>query len=164
MSDEKPKLHIDTDWKAEAQAEKERLSGAADVKPEIQVDADWKAEAQAEKERLEEQEQNRKPREEGRGLPTADFKALMGVLASQAIMGLGAMADPNTGGVIIDLEGARFAIDLLGVLEEKTKGNLEEDEAKELGLIARELRTRFVQVTQALAEQKAGAKPGLSAP
>ena len=65
-------------------------------------------------------------------LPQADFKSLMGVLASQAIMGLGAMNDPKTGRVVIDLDGARFSIDLLGVLEEKTKGNLSDEQSKEI--------------------------------
>ena len=106
--------------------------------PKLHIDSDWKAEAQREKERLAEKEKQAKPaaakpgqpsRETGE-LPPADFKSLIGMLASQAVMGLGAMADPQSGRVIIDLEGARFAIDLLDVLEQKTKGNLSEEEGK----------------------------------
>lgn len=133
MSDETPKLHIDSDWKAEAQAEKERLAAKAEEKT---------AEAG-----------NPAPGE----LPPADFKSLMGLLASQAIMGLGAYTDPQTGGVVIDLPGAKFAIDLLGVLEEKTKGNLSDEEADEIAKVVTELRSRFVQVAQLVAQQQAEA-------
>lgn len=130
MSDDTPKLHIDSDWKAEAQAEKERFAAKAEEKTtETGVPA---------------------PGE----LPPADFKSLMGLLASQAIMGLGAYTDPQTGGVVIDLPGAKFAIDLLGVLEEKTKGNLSAEEADEIAKVVTELRSRFVQVAQLVAQQQ----------
>ena len=129
--------------------------------PELHIDSDWKAEAQAEKERLAEQEakQAAEPSQQPE-LPEADFKALMGLLASQAIMGLGAYTDPKTGGVMIDLPGSKFAIDLLGVLEEKTSGNITDDESKELTQVLAELRSRFVQVAELVAkQQEAGGAP-----
>jgi hypothetical protein len=129
-TDETPKIHVDADWKAEAQAEKERLVEAEAAAPE--------------------------PTAQGRGeLPPADFKGLVGLLASQAIMGLGAMPDKTGKGVMIDLEGAKFAIDLLAMIEEKTKGNLDDEESKELEAVLVELRSRFVQITQLLAKQAA---------
>ena len=126
-----------------------------DNSPQIQIDDDWKAQAQAEKERLAQQEQAAGDADAPkRGeLPPADFKGLIGVLASQAVMGLGAMPDPQGRGVMIDLDGAKFAIDLLAMLEEKTAGNLDDEEAKELTGVLGELRDRFVQVTQLLAQQ-----------
>ena len=134
--------------------------------PKLHVDADWKAEAQAEKERLAEKEAQQAAEggsTPGAGeLPEADFKALMGLLASQAIMGLGAYTDPKTGGVIIDLAGSKFAIDLLGVLEEKTAGNTTEEEAKELSQVLVELRSRFVQVADAVAKQQESNPGGVS--
>ena len=136
MSDETPKLHIDSDWKAEAQAEKERLAAEADQKT-----AEGGAPAPGE-------------------LPPADFKSLMGLLASQAIMGLGAYTDPKSGGVVIDLVGSKFAIDLLAVIEEKTAGNLDEAENTELTQILAELRSRFVQVAEAVAQQQANTPAG----
>lgn len=141
--DEKPKLHIDSDWKAEAQAEKERL-------------AQKEQESQA----------KRGPGAAGeQGLPEASFQALVSVLASQAIMGLGAYADPKTNRVVIDLEGAKFSIDLLGVLEEKTKGNLSEQEASDLRQLLAELRNRFVQIADLVAKQHAeGASAAATAP
>ena len=144
--------------------------------PKLQIDSDWKAEAEAERERLKKQEEEAaaaggSPGSSGaegeRGkLPPADFPGLMNMLASQAIMGLGVMSDPDSGGVMIDLETSRFAIDLLGVLEEKTKGNLTEEESADLTQVLSELRARYVQITQLVAQQMAagggipGAAPG----
>lgn len=135
-----------------------------DSAPKLQIDSDWKAQAQAEKAKLLEQEKAKAEQagddaQEPSKLPQADFKSLMGVLASQAIMGLGAMNDPKTGRVVIDLDGARFSIDLLGVLEEKTKGNLSDEQSKEITQILAELRSRFVQITQLVAQQQAGGIP-----
>ncbi len=131
-----------------------------DETPKIHVDADWKAEAQAERERLAEAEaQQEASPGKGRELPPPDFKGLVGVLASQAIMGLGAVPDESGKGVMIDLDGSKFSIDLLAVLEEKTAGNLSDDESKELSAVLTELRARFVQITQLLAQQMAGQTP-----
>lgn len=141
-----------------------------DESPKIQVDTDWKAQAQAEKDRLAEQEKEkeaqRDPSGDGHKLPDADFRTLVGTIASQAIMGLGAMADPKSGRVIIDLDGAKFSIDLLAVLNEKTKGNLSEEEATELSQVLVELRNRFVQVTQLVAQQAQapGGEASISSP
>jgi hypothetical protein len=137
-----------------------------DAAPSIQIDDDWKAEAEADREKQAQKEQVAQadggPSAPGgpNALPPADFKGLVGVLASQAVMGLGAMPDPQGRGVMIDLDGAKFAIDLLAVIEEKTQGNLTDDESKELSGVVVELRSRFVQVTQLLAEQGGPAMPG----
>lgn len=133
-----PKLHIDSDWKAQAEAEKARLAEAEAKAAEKAGDAAG-GDARGE-------------------LPTPDFRGLVGMLASQAIMGLGAMQDPKTGRVVVDLEGSRFAIDLLGMLEEKTKGNLEKDESEELSQMLGELRSRYVQLTKLVASQMAAGK------
>lgn len=129
MTDETPRLHIDSDWKEQAQREKDRL---------------------AEKESA--RDASKAPEGE---YPPADFRALVATLASQAMMGLGAYGDPQTGRVVVDIVGAQFAIDLLTVLEEKTKGNLSADEAKELAEILHHLRARFVQIAQLVATQMA---------
>ena len=139
--------------------------------PKLHVDADWKAEAQAEKERLAAKEAEStgsgKGKEGAPGeLPEANFKSLMGLLASQAIMGLGAYPDPETGSVVVDLVGSKFAIDLLGVLEEKTSGNVTDEESKELAEVLGQLRTRFVQIADAVTQQqmKAGEEALKGAP
>ena len=131
---------------------------APEETPEIQVDSDWKAQAQAEKQKMAAAEQV-DAEAPPRGLPEADFKGLMSILASQAMMGLGMVQDPGGKGVMIDLEGSKFAIDLLDVLQKKTVGNLEESEEKELTQLVTELRSRFVQITQLIAQQAAAGGP-----
>jgi hypothetical protein len=119
------------------------------------VDSDWKAQAQAERERLARQEAERAaraPEGDPEALPPAEFRSLVGMLASQAIMGLGTMGDQQ-GRVIVDLPGAQFAIEILDVLREKTKGNLTPEESRELEEIQRELKARFMQVARLVTEQ-----------
>ena len=70
-------------------------------------------------------------------------------------MGLGAMADQQSGRVVVDLEGARSSIDLLDVLDQKTKNNLNKEEADELKQILAELRSRYVQISNLVARQMA---------
>ena len=120
--------------------------------PKIIVDSDWKAEAQKEKERLVEAEQATEAENAGGegGLPNADFRGLVGSMATQAMMYLGAFPDEQ-GRAIFAPEYARHYIDLLAVLEEKTKGNLTEEESKELTGVVHELRVRFVQIVQGVA-------------
>jgi hypothetical protein len=141
MSEPAPQLHIDTDWKAQAQAEKERLA--------VQVEAKQAA------------EQERRGAAE---LPPANFQTLVSMIAEQAIMGLGAMQDPKSGRVVVDLEGARFSIDLLGVIEEKSKGNLSEEESHTLRELLGALRSRYVQFVKMVNEQLAarGAAGGIA--
>lgn len=151
MSEEAPKLHIDSDWKAQAQAEKERLA---------QKEATKEATREATKAG---HEHAGAPGE----MPPADFRTLVATLASQAMMGLGAYGDPQTGRVVIDVVGAQFAIDLLGVIEEKTKGNLTAEEAAELSEVIAHLRARFVQIARLVATQMqrdagAGAEAGVA--
>jgi hypothetical protein len=158
---DRPKLYIDSDWKREAQAEKERLSRDKEKEkekapgpPKLQVDADWKAEAVAEKDRLARQvEEKSKGRPRGGELPEASFTSLVNMLASQAVMGLGALADRQSGGIVLDLEGARFAIDLLSVIEEKTRNNLSAQEADDLKQVLAELRARYVYCHELVARQ-----------
>jgi hypothetical protein len=138
--------------------------------PKIQVDSDWKAQAQAEKERLAKQEASRPAKPGKDEMPPADFRSLVGLLASQAISGLGGYTDQQ-GRVMVDLLGSKFAIDLMGVLEEKCKGNLTADEQAELTEVLGELRARFVQIAQLVAQKMAsgqgvesmapGAAPGV---
>ena len=85
------------------------------------------------------------------------------------MMGLGAYADPQSGRAVIDIQGAQFAIDLLGVIEEKTRGNLTADEASELTEILAQLRARFVQIAKLVAaqmqrEMAGGGMPGAMPP
>ena len=123
--------------------------------PKIQVDSDWKAEAQREKERLSTQaaepteSQGTRPSGGPREMPPASFETLMAMLATQALLYTGGIADPQTGQPMVHLDLARHNIDLLSVLEEKTKGNLTEEESQTLATTLYELRNRYVQVANA---------------
>jgi len=145
MSEEGPKIHIDSDWKAEAQREKERLAQQAKSKAQAQAQAQTQAQAGASPAGGAGQAGGGAAHE----LPPANFETLMGLLATQALMYLGAYADPRTGQPMVDLDVARHHIDLLAVLEEKTKGNLEDEEARSLASMLYELRSRYVQVANA---------------
>ncbi|MHC4975012.1 MAG: DUF1844 domain-containing protein [Planctomycetota bacterium] len=130
---------------------------SGDEAPKIVVDSDWKAEAQAEKEKLKQQESEQeasgapKPGE----LPEANFMSIVRMMATQALMYLGAFPDPQTGQAILAPEYAQYHIDLLGVLEEKTQGNLSDDESKEVAELLRELRQRFVEIMGSVSEAMA---------
>lgn len=72
------------------------------------------------------------------------FQLLVGGLAGQAQVGLGLREDPLSGRTERRLPDARQAIDLLGMLEEKTRGNLSPEEARLLGAVLADLRLAYV--------------------
>ncbi len=76
----------------------------------------------------------------------ASFSLLIMSIASNATMALGLIADPSNGKTEVDKQLARFNIDLLAVLKEKTKNNLSSDEAGLLNHILQDLQMKFIQV------------------
>ena len=88
-----------------------------------------------------------RPAEAAPPMPPASFEFLVISLRWQAEMQLG-MYGPAEGDRRQDLDGARHSIDLLGVLQEKTKGNLSWDEQRLLENSLTELRFRFVQAVE----------------
>lgn len=122
MADE-PKLIIDSDWKSQAQAEKEKLAEKAAPKAQ----------------------DSHEQREIG-------FEDIVGMLATNTLSYLGYVPDPYTGQAMVSLEYAKLHIDLLGVLETKTKGNLSEEEKAALEKTLSQLRMAFVEVSQAVAK------------
>jgi hypothetical protein len=64
----------------------------------------------------------------------------------------------------VDILGARQSIDMLGVLAEKTKGNLTPGENRLLDSALFELRMAFLEITQALARQAAAKAPAAGRP
>ena len=121
-----------------------------DDAPKIHIDADWKAEAQAEKERLEEQAKERPDSAGGAGqIPEASFQTLVSTMATQALFAMGAIPDPRTNERVAHLDLARHHIDMLSVIEEKTKGNLTDEEEKILTTTLYELRNTYIQLNTA---------------
>jgi hypothetical protein len=80
-------------------------------------------------------------------LPTIDFMTLVVSLSQTALVQLGDAADPD-GTRTRDLDLARQTIDLLGVLQEKTKGNLTGEEERLLDQVLYDLRMRFVELAK----------------
>src|SRR5688500_18640500 len=158
---------------------------------ELHIDDDWKKQAQEEKRRLAEEEQKRSEEREQRqgvaaaasasaspaaldavvptpggeasrpatssargraaagvagtrerGAPEASVSALVNSLATQALLYLGVLA-PRGAEPQIDLDLSKFNVDLLGVLEEKTRGNLTEEEQKLLDNVLYDVLTRY---------------------
>jgi hypothetical protein len=89
-----------------------------------------------------------------RALPPASFELLVFSLAIQAQMDLG-LGEPSEGHVP-DLDIARHTIDLLAILQQKTKGNLTLEEQRLLENTVTELRFRYVQAVGQINKQ---AKP-----
>lgn len=83
------------------------------------------------------------PAVDDRELPVS-FASFVVSLAQSALMHLGEAPDPATGRKERHLELARNTIDLIGLLQEKTKGNLDEEEAHLVESVLFDLRTRFV--------------------
>ena len=125
--------------------------------PQIHVDSDWKAQAQAEKQRIAKQAKAAETEgSEGKGasagsggLPPASFETLISTMVTQALFAMGAIQDPRTGKHMQQLDLARHHIDMLSVIEEKTKGNLTTEESKMLNQTLYELRSRYIQTTSA---------------
>ncbi|GEM_PF-125586 len=182
-------------------------TGPADGGGKIIVDSDWKAQAQREKERLATQEREAAAAKSAKAasraevlgvagagvagagaagagvggagvagagvagagvggagespdgdmgqMPQPDFLTLVESLATQAVLYLGGIPDPQTGRAVVSIEHASFNIDLLSMLEQKTKGNLNEMESKFLSQALGELRTRFVEISRAVLQMQA---------
>lgn len=145
-------------------------------KPDIVVDEDWKARVKAEDAALDQKLQEEKknaPQTEQQGaaqtgqgegdpsdnsgeeleMPPASFSSLVGMFTTQAMVGLGVIPNPVSGKSEPQLKLARHFIDLLGLIEEKTKGNLDADEKTMLNSTLHQLRTTFLQQSKAAMQQ-----------
>lgn len=122
---EEKKIIIDEDWKVQAQKEKEVLKKEEEVEHEA------------------EQEQQGQP-----SLPDADFAGLISMLATQAYYAMGLLQAEEGKQPEQNLDIAKYNIDILTVIQEKTKGNLSEEEDKLMEDTLHQLRMLFVQTTQ----------------
>ena len=138
MADENPSLHIDTDWKKQAQEEKRRLSEEQQkpsapppsAKPPASAGGATVPAGAA-----------RTPRD----LPPASFATLVQSILTQVLFYLGDLA-PRGAEPQINLDMAKHNIDMLGVVEEKTRGNISDDEKRMLDAALYETRMRYVAV------------------
>ena len=82
------------------------------------------------------------------GLPAVDFHTFVLSLGSSALLHLGELEHPDVGAPQMDLPLAKHTIDILAMLEEKTKGNLTSAEAKLIESLLYDLRLRFVELSK----------------
>ena len=83
-------------------------------------------------------------RKEQAPLPEVTFSTFVLSLASSALMHLGEVPDPDTGKTVRNEVLARNAIDLLTMLDDKTRNGLTPDESKLMRDVLYELRMKFV--------------------
>ena len=83
-------------------------------------------------------------RKEQAPLPEVTFSTFVLSLASSALMHLGEVPDPDTGKTVRNEVLARNAIDLLTMLDDKTRNGLTPEESKLMRDVLYELRMKFV--------------------
>jgi hypothetical protein len=83
--------------------------------------------------------------EKDKELPVLDFATFVLSLSHSALMHLGLAPDPDTKEVHTDLALAKQTIDVIGMLEDKTKGNLTGEEERLVHQVLYDLRLRYVE-------------------
>jgi hypothetical protein len=131
---EQPSLHIDTDWKTQAQEEKRKLAEQEKKRAAESIAPAGVAAARS--------SAGRRP---ARELPAASFATLVQSLLTQALFYLGDLAMQGAEPTV-NLDMAKHQLDTLAVLEEKTQGNLTAEEQRMLDGGLYEVRARYVAV------------------
>ncbi len=84
--------------------------------------------------------------EENNPLPKIDFSSFILSLYSSGLVQLGKVEDPSSGKKSVNLDLAKHSIDMIAMLEEKTRGNLNDEEQNLLKALLSEIRLAFVEV------------------
>jgi hypothetical protein len=112
------------------------------------IDEDWKTQVEAEKRAAESQRQRANAAESSPAqdpqLPPASFELLVTTLATEAIASLGQVPHPATGQLHNQPQHAKYVIDTIDVLRQKTRGNLTPDEQQMIDGVLHQLRMAFV--------------------
>jgi len=82
---------------------------------------------------------------QGGPAPEVSFAAFIVGLSTEALALLGEMPHPATGEPAHDLQGAQQLIDILGILRDKTRGNLDADEQALMEAVLFDLRMKYVE-------------------
>ena len=134
------KKRVDESWKEQAEREKQRLDQSAAGAPQAPQASPLHAPSPA-----------AEPAD-AEDMPQARFDLFVSGLAMEALIAIGDMPHPVTRKQAANLPQAKYLIDLLGVFEEKTKGNLVAEEDRLLKDALYQLRMRYL--------AKAGGGPG----
>lgn len=130
MSDESPKIIVDEDWKSQVEKEKQQAAQAT-ASGEV-ADADPASTA-------DDTVAQRTP-------PPASLESLVSMLFSQTLAALGQFPLDDDQEPTVDKPLAKYFIDTLELLGEKTKGNLSDEESKLIADTLHGLRMTYVSV------------------
>ena len=119
-------------------------------KHEKKVDQEWKQRARSEKEAASE----RRDESTTQAPPRPTFNMLISGIATDALVSLGIVKNPITGKQERNLKLAQYSIDLLQLLEEKTKGNLDDSEKHFLETALYDLRMKFISAASEQGSEK----------
>ncbi|HPD31626.1 MAG TPA: DUF1844 domain-containing protein [Phycisphaerae bacterium] len=126
--------------------------------PKIIIDDDWKEQARREKEEADREARAAEETERG-PLPGPHIAEIIQMITMQATIGLGGFRDQNGKTIPPSLEYAKHYIDLLELLQNKTRNNLDDQEQRILTGTLQELRLAFVEVYEAMLRQAASPPP-----
>ena len=129
MSDDK-KIIIDEDWKSKVEAEKAEAAKATPA-PAATATGEDSSEAT------------------DPPMPPASFEILLTTLATEALVALGQVPHPVTGKIQAQRNQAKFLIDTVDVLRQKTAGNLTNSEQQVIDSLLHQMRLVFVQTADA---------------
>ena len=131
MAEEEKKLIIDEDWKQQAKKEKEVLAAKEKAETKKTPQADEQKE-----------DRQRSP------LPPGDFAALLSMLVTQTFFALGFLHIEGQEKKEPDLQMAKYNIEILQTLEDKTKGNLTNEEQAALKKMLSQVRMAYVKAAE----------------
>ncbi len=132
---ETPNKKVDESWKEQVEHEKQTVGGESPT-PQGAVATPAVPDLAAPHPATEPAEQE--------GLPEARFDLFLSGLAMDALIALGDVPHPVTHRQAANLDHAKYLIDMLGVIEEKTRGNLSTDEERLLKDALYQLRMRYM--------------------
>jgi len=134
---EEKKIIIDEDWKSQVAAEKEAAAKAPAQKqptagpPDLELPGGGRPGG---------------GRPGDYQMPAASLEMLVTTLATESLMALGQIPHPQTGEPIFAPEQAKYLIDTIEVIQDKTKGNTTPQESQLLEEILHQLRLAYVQI------------------
>lgn len=129
MSDEEKKIIIDEDWKSQVEAEKEAAKSASEPTSDEAAAAAGEGQMPP--------------------MPPASYMMHISMLASEAMMSMGQMPHPATGETGVHPEQAKYLIDTIAMLCEKTKGNVSAEETQGVEQLLHQLRMAYVAIPKA---------------
>jgi hypothetical protein len=117
----------------------------------IIIDEDWKSQVQAEKEAAKQSPTEPAPAAESAPgdipMPPASLEMLVTTLVTEALISLGQVPHPHSGEAVFLPQQAKYLIDTIDMLREKTKGNVTAGEAQLIENLLHQLRMVYVERT-----------------